>query len=258
MGEFLQRLAGAFGFMCLIIDIIIAVLLIFKLMNSGDKRERGTNRTTRMVRDTTAYAAYGRVQLFGTLTTLLFVGIGLILGRFWVGLPTLAPVLLAFVFKRKSTKDPQRVQDSRSMTKSSLEITGAAGPAIGTTAGVAAGAAVGHPVAGAAIGAAVGESGAKVALKAAKAMADTDSIGVGSSDMTEVNTIAKTAGQAVALTADANKFMEAAKRVGVATDGEDVDVVANRVYGMIPENVRAQLSDKSEQEAAMLFLEGKV
>lgn len=266
----LNVLAGA----VFMINLVVAFMCVMWLMNAQNANQRGTNAVTRFVRDGVANMMFSKAQAVSILATVVCVLLGTAMGgRFWAGLPTLVPIVMSFIFKKKSTENAQRVKDSRTVTKGSLEATAAAGEAALTGVGTAVGAVaeahgvVGATKAGSMLGKSVGSSVAAVADKAGKSMTDVEGIGITKEDMHGLNTavegISDGAVKAISSPkpvqlANPEEFMAAAKRIGVAHEGEDINVVAGRVFATIPNSVRDTHPDLSEEQLAMKFLKGDV
>lgn len=253
-----------------ILNLIVALILGVQVMNAMNSMQRGTNAVTKFVRDVSANSKFSRVTIFAVIATVITLLLAMIPKSkpVWACIPTIAVLILSFVAKSKSTKSKDRVEASRTVTKGALEAGAAVGETAGEAAGAIAGAYTGNPklaAAGRQAGKAIGGSVGNISKKAADSMTDVKGIGVTKEDMAGVNQLATgiAGGAEKAATkklqvADPQAFMSAAKRVGIAQGDEDVNEVAGKVYAMIPEAAKTSMSDISEEEQAMRFLEGKV
>lgn len=228
MKKVVGAVTGGLAKFILVLNIVMAVVLTVSLLSSNSSRKRGTNAASSMARDISANFMFRKVRIAALLCTVVCCLLGVLFGgRFWIGLPTILPLVLSFVFENKSNNDPNRVKNARVVTKGAMDAT-AAGAGV---AGTAIGTAVGNPMLGSSIGNAVSSA-------AAGASANFN------------------AGQMQL--PNPERFMKIAVQRGYAKEGEDPNVVATRLLGSIPEVTRAQLADKAPAEQAMLVVEGKV
>lgn len=241
----------------LVVDLIFTGLITVKILNTKNSQKRGTNAFTRFVRDTGGNFSLRVYQRQAIIVTVLLCLIGWPFGAPWAGLSTIIPIVLSLKAMRDSTMNEQRVKDARTVTKGSLEVTGAVAETAGTVVGTVAG--HGNPAisqAGKAIGGTVG----KLSDKFADSMTDVQGTGITASDFDGVKQLAedKTAKLAQFAVPDEQKFLEAAIRAGVAENGESAPQVAAKVYALMPENAKKELAELPPGQAAMNFLTGNM
>lgn len=237
----------------LVINIIIAMVLLFRLMHAKQAGiERGTNVVTKFVRDTGANVTYSTISAISLLVTIVSLVLSLMTKyKFIACLPTAVVCIMCFIFKAQSNKSVARVQSVRQVTKNSLEIGAAtgskAGKAVGTVVGKrlggTKGAMVGHEVGGA-----VGDALGSVGKRCADAMTDCESMNIGKEEFKQVETFT-----------NPELFMQKAKALGMVNEGDDVVTVAERVMSYAPPAALKELPvDATLEDKAMLLLEGKV
>ena len=237
---------GVFFFVIvLVINCIIAFWQFNLLKIYQNPRARGTNKVTRFIRDTSANAGYTRCIFVCMITTVVCMILSL-LGKPPIvpALPTAGVIIYAWKLKADSTKEAQRVKDARGVTKGSLQVAGVAAVGVGTVAGIAAAKASGVLPAqvGANLGAKAGKVAGAVATSAADAMTDVEGLPVKKAKFK-----------------NPELFMERAKALGMAEDGEDLTVVANRILSYASPTQLEALPDKlSLEDKAMLLLQGGV
>ena len=227
-----------------IIDGIVAFWQLNILKHYQNSRSRGTNKVTRFIRDTGANAGYTRSIFVCMITTVVCLILSF-LGKPPVipALPTVGVIIYAWKLKADSTKDAQRVKDARGVTKGSLQVAGKSGEAIGGVGGYLAAKHAGLPgKVGVDAGRAVGKVAGGVALSAADAMTDVEGLPVKKAKFK-----------------NPELFMERAKALGMAEDGEDLTVVANRILSYASPTQLEALPDKlSLEDKAMRLLQGGV
>lgn len=228
-----------------IIDGIVAFWQLNILKHYQNSRSRGTNKVTRFIRDTGANAGYTRSIFVCMITTVVCLILSF-LGKPPVipALPTVGVIVYAWKLKSDSTKDEQRVKDARGVTKGSLQVTGAVASDVGTAVGYAA-AKASHVIpgkVGAELGNKIGDFAGSIATSAADSMTDVEGVSV-----KKTNFI------------NPELFIERAKALGMAEDGEDLTVVANRILSYASPTQLEALPDKlSLEDKAMQLLQGGV
>lgn len=237
---------GVFFFVIvLVINCIIAFWQFNLLKIYQDHRARGTNKVTRYLRDSSANSGYTRCIFACMIATVVCLVLS-IMGKPPVvpALPTAGVLVYAWKLKSDSTKDKQRVKDARGVTKGSLQVAGATAVGVGAVAGYAAAKAskVIPGQVGVKVGAKVGEAAGEVAIAAADSMTDVEGLPAKKAKFK-----------------NPELFMERAKALGMAEDGEDLTVVANRILSYASPTQLEALPDKlSLEDKAMRLLQGGV
>ena len=242
-----------------VLNTILALGLTVYLLQCKSINDRGTNTVTRFVRDVSANSGYNTILMISVSLTAGTLLLGAIFKCAYACIPSLLVIILSFILKSKSTKNKQRVEDSRVMTKASGKTVKAAGVGV---AGVAAGAAVaaGAPVvaAGAAAAAAIGAT--KVIGKAANSMKDVDCPDIKEEDFEEFNKVGEEIAKRVGINIkDPDKFIAAAERAGISCEGKDLSAIAERVIKNAPTAMLKELpDDMSTEDKAMAIMSGTV
>lgn len=232
-----------------LIELIIMLLGCLNAVQAYTKdAKRGTNATTRFVRDVRANFVYEKwigICTLGIIVGLVtaFTGQGFHIGRLaW--LPPIVPIPICLYFRKLSTESAQRIKDARVVTKGALKT----GAVVGEVA-IATGAVAAAPVSGGASVALVAGVAAtsKVMDKAADAMTDVESIEL---SPVEVTSVLET------MTPEMKeKFLQAAERSGIPCEKRSFQKIAHDVVRFAPTETLAQLPENlTEEEKALSIL----
>lgn len=230
----------------LIINILAAVLALVSLVQRYLSAINGTNAVTKFIRFGGNNMLIKRTVLLCVFATIFCTLIGFgakgLLGLL-AGLPTLLAALLGFFFQVKISKNKERVEAARTVTKGTLKATAA----VAQTAGTAIGTAVGGP-AGTAIGSSIGNAVGSIADQAAGNMTDV-----------KANVDYSAANAAIQQAMDPALFMKKASGLGISTDGKQLGQIAHEVVKYAPDASMKEIDSKlDEVSKALLILNAKV
>lgn len=233
----------------LVPSLVIAVMLVMAYFNNI----RGTNTVTRFVRDVSSNAIYNIYIMYAVAVTTISILIGLVFSCVYTCIPSVLVIGLAFYFKYLSTRNKQRVEDSRVVTKTSGKVVAATGAAVAATACAATG--VGVVASAGIVAAAKGAS--RVVDKSMDQMNDVKSPEITKEDFQELNNFAsKYSGIDFK---NPEKFIESASRAGIPTDGKDLASVAEKVIQNAPKAMLSALPENmSIEDKAMAIMGGVV
>ena len=235
----------------LILNLVVTAPLVFMSMTANDVGNRGTNATTKFVRD--AGNSMGQTVAGAAClgVSVLFLIIGAIFGAWYACIPSLLGLVLTFVFKARSTKNAERVTSARVVTKGAGEIAGNSSQAIGAAAGAVA-TAHGGPGAGK-VAQMMGEAGAKT-FGAATASMDVPEY---KADMSGINdkALAEAAERYKNTEPNSVNIQAAARSLGLKTDGLSDDEIADKVVGFLPSASMAELPDNltNAQKVSIIY-----
>lgn len=239
------------GIFLLVVNLVLSIPCLLVILNAQDMGERGTNAATRFVRDVGRNQFFLIVQVTALPVTMLFLLIGCLCKAPYACLPTTACSVLIFVFKYKSTKNKQRIKDARVVTKTGGKVVARGAAAAGTAVATY----YGGPVAGKAAMTA-SKSLVSVTDKCLDSMEDVDGPNIAASDLEGLNSLTSTMASVDFKNPD--KFIEAAKRAGIDTDGKDLSTIAGNVIKFAPKTALEQLpEDMSLEDKAMHIMGGK-
>lgn len=243
-----------------VLNTILALLLTVYLLQCKSSNDRGTNTVTRFVRDVRANRSYNTVLMISTSLTVVTLLLGTKYKCMYACIPSLLVIILSFILKNKSTKNKQRIEDSRVVTKASGKTVKAAGIGI---VGVIAGAAVliaGAPILVVGVIAAVLLGIIRVIGKAANSMTDVDCPDIKEEDFEELNKVGEKLAKRVGIDfKDPDKFIAAAERAGISCEGKDLGAIAERVIKNAPTAMLKELpNDMSTEDKAMAIMSGTV
>lgn len=241
----------------LILNLIASIALIVMALHYKTINDRGTNAVTRFVRDVSANAGYDMVIAIGLSVTCGCLFLGLLFKAVYACIPSVLVVVLGFVLKFKSTKNKQRVEDSRVVTKAGGKVvaaTGTAAVAVGAT--VATGGLAAPAAAAIVAGSTAAAKGVtNVIDKSMDQMTDVNGPDIKREDFKELNAFAeKFSGISIE---HPEEFIEAANRAGIETNGRDLREVASNVIQFAPPAMLAELPEEmSVEEKAMRVMGG--
>lgn len=246
--------------MLLALNTILALGLTVYLLQCKSINDRGTNTVTRFVRDVSANSGYNTILMISVSLTAGTLLLGAIFKCVYACIPSLLVIILSFILKNKSTKNKQRIEDSRVMTKASGKTVKAAGVGI---VGVIAGAAIliwGFPVLAVGAVAAAVLGIIRVIGKAANSMKDVDCPDIKEEDFEEFNKVGEEIAKRVGINIkDPDKFIAAAERAGISCEGKDLSAIAERVIKNAPTAMLKELpGDMSTEDKAMAIMSGTV
>lgn len=246
--------------MLLALNTILALGLTVYLLQCKSINDRGTNTVTRFVRDVSANSGYNTILMISVSLTAGTLLLGTIFKCAYACIPSLLVIILSFILKSKSTKNKQRVEDSRVMTKASGKTIKSAGVGI---VGVIAGAAIliwGFPVLAVGAVAAAVLGIIRVIGKAANSMQDVDCPDIKEEDFEEFNKVGEKIAKRVGINIkDPDKFIAAAERAGISCEGKDLSSIAERVIKNAPTAMLKELpDDMSTEDKAMAIMSGTV
>lgn len=239
------------GVFLLVVNLVLAIPCLIVILHAQDMGERGTNVATRFVRDVGRNQFFNIVQVTALPVTMLFLLIGCLCKAPYACLPTAACSVLIFVFKYKSTRNKQRIKDARVVTKTGGKVVARGAAAAGTAAATY----YGGPAAGMAA-ATASKSLVAVTDKCLDSMEDVEGPNITASDLEGLDSLTDTVASTDFKNPD--KFIEAANRAGIDTEGQDLGVIASNVVKFAPKAALEQLPENmSIEDKAMHIMGGK-
>lgn len=201
----------------LLLDGICAVALLSILLDKQMEENRGTNTLTKFVRHSYSWKSYKFIAFGAILSSAIAAFIGYFIDAVYACLPTVGVLVFTYIFKYMNNACKQRKHSARAVTKTSASIAGQAAPVVGTAIGTA----CGNPMAGAAVGISTGEV----------------------LEQCSDNMVVPDAPNVCLTIKDPDKFMEAAGRCGIPTEGRQLIDVANDVVRFAPSSAIEALPD---------------
>ena len=215
-----------------ILNLITAVIIAVRVLQSKLSASRGTNALMRTLRDTVSMSQYKIALMVSVVTSILTLLIGLLFKCGWACIPTTLVIIMIIVFQFKQNNSEQRVKDSRVVTKGSLKVAGATAEAAGTVIGTA----VAGP-AGAASGQQIGKVAGSLSNDFADSMKDVDAPDIKKIEIT-----------------DPKEFIEACSNAGIPTDGVDLSDIARRVIKCAPPLALAEFEGLPDDRKAIAIM----
>lgn len=275
-----------------VLNTILALLLTVYLLQCKSSNDRGTNTVTRFVRDVRANRGYNTVLMLSTSLTVVTLLLGTKYKCMYACIPSLLVIILSFILKNKSTKNKQRIEDSRVVTKTGGKIVAIVLPAVvALIAVICTGGGALVPIAIVALVVAIAKGVSNVVNKSVDMMSDVKGPDITKEDFKELNAVTerisgiKMEHPEEAITTDSKlsietnvgsmagitekfsgisiehpeEFIEAANRAGIETNGKDLREVASNVIQFAPPAMLAELpKEMSVEEKAMAIMSGTV
>lgn len=137
---------GMTGKIMLVLTALVSIVSITKLLTSSTSQKRGTNAASKFIRHNTSYGVQKRtMRLNGLVAALDLIGTvsHFTIPRLFITLLPIGVIVYSFILMRRGTKDKERVEATRTVTKSTVTAAGEVGSKVAYTgATIAAGAAV--------------------------------------------------------------------------------------------------------------------
>ena len=233
----------------LILNAMLAFGLVISLFNIFEKSRRGTNTVTRFVRNSVGFFSYGFVTTVAFVLSLVFLMFGFKFKAVYAPIPTMCVIPMGMLLRIINTNTKRREKDARTVTKAGLRVGGVAG---GTAASAAVISTSGNIPLGIATGLAVNE----VAQISASNMCDVEIVKHPEEDHPKPTGMMTSMIVGGALTkCKPEEFLQAAERVGIATEDRSMDEVVSAVLQSAPIAILSELpDDMSDADKAMTIL----